>query len=210
MKATLTQLATLCQTIYTDSTDWDQYWTSDDVVVGLKGDVLVLRGSLTAEDWARDAAGFPIWHTGLGFVHAGFIAGMDDVLSEVSKAVVNPIITGHSLGGARARLLAGLFAYNDFECQGVVTFGSPKPAFLNLARLLEKSGMEHTSYRNRNDIVPTLPLTVPPCFDFVHTEPWTAVDAAPADTNMEPLRDHSIALYLKAMSALDAAPSQIK
>jgi len=191
--------------IYTDRTNWAHYWTFDDVIVGhqvIDGDDLIaLRGSADTEDWVRDAAAIPEWHHDLGFVHAGFLAGMDDVFAEV-RAAVGPklAITGHSLGGARARILAGLFACNGISVDTLTVFGSPKPAFVNLSRIIQKSGMQHTSYRNRNDIVPTLPLTIPPCGDFVHTEDWTPLNAAPAIMNLEPLRDHSIDLYVRAMA----------
>jgi hypothetical protein len=191
--------------IYSDSTGWANYWTFDDVVVGHAqvdgSDILVLRGSVNVDDWMRDAAAVPEWHPQLGFCHAGFLAGMDDVFAEVCRALGAKLtITGHSLGGARARILAGLFACNGLPVDTLTVFGSPKPAFVNLARIIQKSGMKHTSYRNRNDIVPTVPLTLPPCFDFVHTEDWTQCDAAPDVANLEPLRDHSISLYCAALS----------
>jgi hypothetical protein len=208
MSVTPLILAQFSDNIYTSLNEFDRYWETDDVVVGLKRvddtDVLVLRGSVTTEDWVRDASAVPKWHRQLGFCHAGFLAGMDDVFAEV-RTVVGPkkAISGHSLGGARARILAAMFAYNQLPVDQLCVFGSPKPAFTNVARIIAKSGMAHTSYRNRNDIVPTLPLTVG-SFDFVHTEPWIAVDAAPAQTDLEALRDHSSSLYVVAQAALAA------
>lgn len=198
------QFAQLSAAIYAGA-GFDRVWTLDDVVVGLKRvnetDVLALRGSLTAEDWVRDLEAIPEWHPGLGFVHSGFIAGMDDVFAAV-RGVVGPkvAITGHSLGGARARLLAGLFAINQMPVDQLCVFGSPKPAFTNLARVIAKARMQHTSYRNRNDVVPTLPLTIEPLLDFVHTEAWTPVSAAPASDDLQALRDHSMALYVQALT----------
>lgn len=204
---TALQAAQYCRDIYdpVPTGEFAKIWTYDDVIVGLvqlgNEDVLVLRGSQTAEDWIRDFAALPKWHPQLGYCHAGFLSGMDDVFAEVSPAVGHKVsIAGHSLGGARARILAGLFAVNGVAAESVTVFGSPKPAFVNLARILTKSTTVHTSYRNRNDIVPTEPLTVPLFFDFVHTEPYIVVNAAPDVSNLEALRDHSIDLYVKGVS----------
>jgi fermentation-respiration switch protein FrsA (DUF1100 family) len=191
--------------IYSDPTGWLHYWTFDDVVVGhvqVDGaDVLALRGSVTIEDWMRDAAAIPVWHDKLGFVDAGFLAGMDDVFAEV-RAAVGPklTITGHSLGGARARILAGLFACAGIAVEQLTVFGSPKPAFANLARVIKKSGMLHASYRFFNDIVPTVPFTIAPCFDFVHTEDWIALAGHSGQSDLGPLRDHSVINYIDALS----------
>jgi hypothetical protein len=199
MTITKLMMAEACANLYAQATGWDHYWELDDVVVAHQRiddtDLVILRGSITAGDWVRDALAIPVWHDQLGFVHAGFMAGMDDVFAEVRK-VVGPkvVITGHSLGGARARILAALFAVNGLPAGVLHTFGSPKPGFKNLARILQKSGWTHSSDRNRNDIVPTLPMIL----DWQHTEPWTPVSAAPAQDDLEPLRDHSIALYVQA------------
>lgn len=204
MIATPLQLATLSNAIYSSLAGFDMSWEQDGVVVGLvraeETDVLVLRGSLTAEDWIRDAEALPVWHDKLGFVHAGFLAGMDAVFQEVATVVrPNIAVTGHSLGGARARILAAMFAVNGISVDMLCVFGSPKPAFVNLARVIQKSGMLHQSYRNRNDVVPMVPGMLPL---WQHTEDWISLDAAPDVGNLEPLRDHSCALYVAALTAL--------
>ena len=209
MNITPLYLAQQCAQLYTSADGWAHYWQTDDVVLAHAAlddgtDLIVLRGSMTTEDWIRDATAVPVWHSGLGFCHGGFLAGMDDVFSEVRYVVDKKvIITGHSLGGARARILAGMFAYNALPVDTLCVFGSPKPAFVNLARIIQKSGMTHISHRNRNDIVPTVPLDIPPFFDFVHTEDWITLNAEPAETDMEPLRDHHIALYVQGLEKHD-------
>ncbi len=198
-------LAQLSAKIYDDATDWLHYLEIDGVIVGHAKDgdtdILVLRGSATAEDWLRDGNAIPAWHPDLGMVHTGFIVGMDAVFAQVQSLVGPKVaITGHSLGGARARILAAMFAYKKLPVEMLCVFGSPKPAFMNLARIISKSGMVHLSYRNRNDVVPTLPLTLPLLLDYEHTEQWTSVNAAPALDCLEPLRDHSSVLYVQALS----------
>lgn len=194
-------MAEACENLYSRALGWDNYWVVGGVVIAHQRiddtDLLVLRGSLTTEDWIRDALAVPVWHDQLGFVHAGFSEDMGDVYATVSKVAGPKVaVTGHSLGGARARILAALFAVNGKPADELVTFGSPKPGFTNLARVVQKSGTRHCSYRNRNDIVPTLAML--PYWE--HTEPWTALNAAPAEDDLAPLRDHSIALYRTALS----------
>lgn len=203
MTITKLMMAEACENIYSQAAGWDHYWDLDDVVVAHQRiddtDLIVLRGSLTIEDWVRDGLAVPAWHDQLGFVHAGFLKGMDDVFAEVRKVVGQKlVICGHSLGGSRARILAGLFIVNGLNTGTLHTFGSPKPGFINLARIIQKSGWDHSSDRNRNDVVPTFAML--PYWE--HTEPWTAVNAAPAQDDLEPLRDHSISLYVKALQAI--------
>jgi len=96
-------------------------------------DVIALRGSADLDDWMHDFTAIPQWHPQLGFCHAGFLHDMDEVFAKARTIVgEHVVITGHSLGGARARILAGLFAYNKLPFDIVCVFGSPKPGFPNL------------------------------------------------------------------------------
>jgi hypothetical protein len=164
-------------------------------------DVIALRGSENIDDWMHDFTAIPQWHSQLGFCHAGFLHDMDDVFSTV-RAEVGPnlIITGHSLGGARARILAGLFAVNKILVAELGVFGSPKPAFANLARIIAKSGMKHWSLRFYNDAVVLVPLDIEPFLEFVHTEPYAPLAGHSGQSDMGPLRDHSIDNYILALT----------
>ncbi len=214
MSASVSELVDASVDVYDDPSkhDWLHYWTMDQVVCGHHlsadglTDIFAMRGTKEVIDVIRDIMTLPVWDAELGFVHHGFILGVDDVLSEIHAATsgngLKKAFTGHSLGGARARLAAGKMAVRGFPVERLWTFGSPKPAFTNLKRIIEKSGMDHGSARNRNDIVPTVPLTLGPALDFVHTEDYISIDAAPSDDNMEALRDHASALYQKAIHTL--------
>jgi thioesterase domain-containing protein len=134
----------------------------------------------------------------------GFFQGLRALLAVVKAALpadAKLTVTGHSLGGAEARDMAALCIRNGITVVNLVTFGSPKPAFINLARIIQKSDIRHVSYRNRNDPVPLMPIKVELLdWDWEHTEDWLPISAAPAADDLEPLRDHHIALYLTAVA----------
>lgn len=201
-------LARLCANLYDDKSEgWLHHFVIEDIVFAHvkvdDSDVLVFRGSITALDWIRDAEGWPAWDSKLGFVHAGFLRHMDDALETVRPFLGQKVvITGHSLGGARARVMAALLIVNGLPINQVTVFGSPRPAFENLSRILQKSGAIHTSYRNRNDPVPLVPGILP---NWTHPEQWIALNEAPAADDLEPLRDHHIELYLRGVQKISQA-----
>lgn len=165
--------------------------------------VLAFRGSDNIPDWMRDFDAVPVWDDQLGFVHQGFFMGVRETYTAIKPRLFGaPLyIIGHSLGGGHARDVAALCAVDGIKVKRLVTFGSPRPGFANLARIIQKSGMEHVSYRNRNDPVPLVPFPLP-LMDWQHPEDWTAVDVAPAATDLEPLRDHHIELYEAGVAKL--------
>lgn len=199
------ECAKLSALIYSSADGFDIY-NANGVYVGymqIDGiDLFVFRGSYNAEDWADDFFAFPLNHPKLGEVHAGMIRGIDACykwsitkLREGCKAA----FIGHSLGGAHARDMAGLFAYDKRATDFLVTFGSPKPGKQILKSLIENSGMTHSSYRHCSDIVPTLP---PDSFGYIHTEQWIELNGDPDKGILEGAEDHSINLYVDALSTI--------
>ena len=133
--------------------------------------IVAFRGSVTAEDWARDFIFSPIVdraHPQLGRCHAGFLDGAESMLGAVSAAVgVKPfILTGHSLGGAIALLCGGLLICGSKKPAAIVTFGAPRVGMLQFAEFLAPYPVRQ--YRRGNDIVPLVPADIPP-FDFRDT-----------------------------------------
>lgn len=196
----------LCNDLYTNPEKLDQLWEFEGCHAGRKRiddtDVIVLRGSLDAVDWIRDTEVVAIWDYRLGFVHGGFMTGMNDVLVAVSlNGLPKLVVTGHSLGGARARILAALLAYSGKPVDQCCVFGSPRPGFANLSRILQKSGTPLASYRNCNDPVPLVPFMGGL---YQHPDQWIALDAHSAPDDLEPLRDHHGARYLEGLTALYA------
>lgn len=205
MTPTDLRCAQLSSAIYDAGGTWANRWDVRGIVCGHVHedgvDVLVFRGSVTVEDWMDNADAWPRWDRELGFVHRGFLDGMDDLLAQAIPALTagSPIaVTGHSLGGARARIAAAKLLVRKFPVARLVTFGSPKPAFANLSRVIQKSGIDHCSYRNCNDPVPLVPGILP---EWQHPEPWRPLAAHPAQDDLHPLRDHFIERYVQALGA---------
>jgi hypothetical protein len=173
------------------------------LVTLIAGDpVIVLPGSKTPIDWIRDVSALPVYDKQLGWCHDGFHQGMSGLFKSLVKYARDlPIsITGHSLGGARARILAGYFLASGYKVKNLITFGAPKPAYDQLKDIISKSGCTHLSYKNGSDIVPELPLTIPPVFNYVHTEDYILIDGGPP---LHPLpnsiEDHHIELYIRGL-----------
>lgn len=101
-----------------------------------------------------------------GYVHRGFKGALDLVWEQISTHMIkckadekNVIITGHSLGGALATLVAGRL--NDPKVQ-LYTYGSPR---VGTAKWCKNQKFKHYRFRNNNDIVTRVP---PPLIGFKH------------------------------------------
>jgi hypothetical protein len=205
----------LCSLIYKEVAAVDGVWDhfdlglDDGVCWGLKKiagyDVVVFRGSISAHDWFEDARAIPM-ETRLGSVHRGFFAGMDHVWSEIKGISTQPVVlTGHSLGAARAAILCGLMVADKAPPASRIVFGEPKPGLLDFA--LKIKDVPAWSFRNgdalHHDLVTDLPLTPPP-FQFVHPTPIIVITCAPSDglfAQLGVFAWHHIALYQTAIAA---------
>jgi len=186
---------------------WDQAWTREGVQVGLRHvgavDVIAFRGSVDSQDWLRDFEGWAKLHPLLGYCHSGFLQGMDTVADELSMAVAagRPfILTGHSLGAARALLVAGLFIAQKRPLPAaVVTFGTPKPGMAKLSILLNGGGFPIRHYCNGPDPIAELPLTIPPLLMYQKPQADIAISCAPQIDAEDAMNWHDEMLYLEAM-----------
>jgi len=201
-------LAGVCKDVYADEPQgFAHLWDYEGCHAGHRRigdvDVIVFRGSKDREDWLRDVEVFPLWDYRLGFVHSGFMTGVNEILVAASMVTGDRVcVTGHSLGGARARLFAAMLAYNSRPAVQCCVFGSPRPGFSNVRRVLEKSGTPLASYRNRRDPVTLVPYLAGM---YEHPDEWIALDVAPAPDDLGPLRDHNIDLYIEGLQKLATA-----
>ena len=161
---------------------------------------IVFRGSATESDWLKDFEAFPISDSLLGKIERGFAQGMKEVFLWLSKhGPHNPIITGHSLGGAHAVILAGYYKAMHIAFAELVTFGCPRPGYAALRNLLKGSNM--IAYRNGADIVPT----VPKAFLWWLYRSYTGW--APIGAGDDEIMDHLIANYITVMRQSGAQSS---
>lgn len=215
-------VVSLCSDIYQADAMVDKSWdhfdlgADDGVCWGLKkldgADVVVLRGSITMQDWLRDLFVLPLpsllpLKTRIGHVHVGFFLGMEKVWSELRPMLSQPaVISGHSLGAARASDLAALMVADGVVPAARVIFGEPKPGLMDLADVLKN--VPARSYRNgdqlHHDVVTDVPMTLPP-LQFVHPTPIVPVCAEPTGdlfSRFGAFAYHHIELYVAAVSAL--------
>ncbi|MBS0346529.1 MAG: hypothetical protein JSR69_08710 [Proteobacteria bacterium] len=146
--------------------------------------VVAFRGSeATLEDWAINLS-FPHCDGGGGAVHSGFWSALDAVWQKLSDSLSKrsgkaPLwITGHSLGGALAVLMAARLLYDDrpdksaepndwaTRIRGVYTFGQPRVGNWLFASNFEDV-LGHCCFRfvNNDDVVARVP---PPPMGFAH------------------------------------------
>jgi len=94
--------------------------------------VLAFRGTTSINDWRTDfrVKLIPVIS---GLVHRGFNEALDYIWKDLKQAILNfkdkeqsIWITGHSLGGALATLVADRLTNDSMEVKGVYTFGQPR------------------------------------------------------------------------------------
>jgi hypothetical protein len=178
--------------------------TLDDVTV------LVFRGSVDRQDWFLDFLALS-WreaapYKALGPVHLGFSTGLVDAWTLIKPRVIAAgkplIIAGHSLGAARAWIVAGMAIIDGIVPARIVVFGSPRPGFAKLASVVAE--VPQKSYRNGHDHVCSVPFYEPPEFLYVQPAPFTPLNAklSPGHT-LGVFAEHHISLYVAGLEATE-------
>jgi predicted lipase len=229
---------TVVTTIYANdlATDMNPSRGDDEVSIGLicqvanTGDVVItIRGTEGTQEWIHDAEFLQVpcpflvgaGHTEDGFtamyesLRTGAAANSPTVASALAKlSYPHPVssltISGHSLGGALATLLAlDVAANTTFKDPAVYTFGSPRTGDALFANTFDQ--VVKNSYRvaNRLDIVPTLP----PPVDYQHV--LNPVELNPVQflplppkilVKSDPGCEHSLQTYLYLLSLQTSGP----
>ena len=175
----------------------DVYPNEKDFLVSRKIEghtILAVEGTNETTDWV----------TNLKFLikrddcHRGFKNNANRTLAELVVAYegLDPsrklIISGHSLGGATATLIADLLWESGNKNIALVTAGSPRPGGRRLRNRL--NGLEHLRFVHGNDIVPDTP---PYLAGYVHTHPVIRLKDE-KDTRFDGVADHNIGDYVIA------------
>lgn len=170
-------------------------------------DLVVLRGSITFQDWWRDLMAAVAAPTRIGNVDVGFYFGMEKMWADLQPMITQPVIvSGHSLGAARAAILAALMKVDGKSPVSRVVFGEPKPGLMDFALIIHD--IPASSYRNgdetHHDIVTDVPSTFPPV-QRVHPTPIVPVSEEPTGglfAKWGVFAYHHITLYETAVAAL--------
>ena len=177
------------------------------VVWGIKRvedtNVLVFQGTASFEDLLNDFRAFPALERYIGHVHTGFLDGVEDVIKQVRGQRLSGrlVVTGHSLGAARATIATALLMQARIPVTERVVFGSPKPGFSDFANYV--SAVPATSYINRDnlheDLITDLPFTLPG-LEYHQPTPFTPVTSPPDWTHpWGPFAWHDSTLYHRGL-----------
>lgn len=129
--------------------------------------IVVVRGTIRNHlpHWVVDLNFVPQRHNQAGMVHSGFYSEMLKVWPEVDYQVRSRLkphskifITGHSMGGAVATLLAAKLRQDGHRITDLITFGQPKTGSKKFCDHINSlTDFRYHRVVNNMDIVPMLP-----------------------------------------------------
>ena len=155
-------LAKLCKTAQNTKTQSINNVQLLKVNYNNRATILAFRGSelkLTPEgirDIITNLTAFPKVTKECGKVHRGIYKAAKRVYNEVVDSLSKDTtiyLTGHSMGGGIALLLAPMLYAQGYKVK-VITFGTPKILYDDMATLDIYSNIQITQYVNRRDVVP--------------------------------------------------------
>ena len=181
--AQLQTAAYLALQVYQQPADW--------LVQVVDGTTFIcLEGSDTAIDWRRNAEFiFTASDTHAGFENYATLLMAQMWAAGVPLPAGQPVVvTGHSLGGAVATIMAAQLQ-DQLPLLELVTFGSPRPGGRKLRKRLR---VPHHRYRHASDIVPEMPLWVA---GYRHTAPVIQLEPSSPLHALRGIADHDMGVY---------------
>ncbi len=180
-----------CADVYADQKDFLIDRSIDDYTI------LAIEGTKEMSDWATNIKFLMMSDS----CHRGFKSNAQRTLSQLvlNYEALNPdrtlVLTGHSLGGATATIIADqLLPVNDNIA--LVTAGSPRPGGRKLKKRL--ANLTHYRFVHGDDVVPK----TPPYFNgYVHTHPKIYLEDRD-DARFDGVDDHNIHYYHQAVKRL--------
>ena len=189
--------------------------------------VFVFRGTKETQDLLTDAAFALLPVSLVSSVHAGFWMSLDAAYTELRDLALAAgtrriWITGHSLGGALANLLAYRLQQDGIAAKGVYTYGSPRVGNAGFALTYKALFADRPTQRwvNAND---PIALAFPAELGYMHVgqynhivqRPFTSIFDVNLDVLLEfpviadvTVEDHNGARYLNRI--LTNAPASVQ
>ncbi len=153
--------------------------------------ILALRGTTDTEDLIRDIDAVPLSVPGLGNVHSGFYEGLDSFLGAALPMLTGAVVvSGHSLGAARAILLGAKLCLLGRPPVQILGFEPPKVSTDTVLQQLF-ANVQVQLTKNGGDMIPDLPEGL----DYRHPVVLELI-GIPALPN---LVDHEIANVIRSL-----------
>ena len=163
------EIAEVAQLAYDPSLKGQQWNVGDVHVIGVRlGKYLVIAFRGTCRDGGdilRDMRAVPWWARKVGFGPSGFLKGarnllsdtrfLSDVSADLGAGTV--IVTGHSLGGAMALILAAWLVALGYSLAGCYAFEPARCGWWKMRRLWRAIPIVFVT-KDGNDPVPSLPF----------------------------------------------------
>jgi pimeloyl-ACP methyl ester carboxylesterase len=183
-----------------------EYWPD---VSGIESNgmrILAISGTRDFADWLTNISFF----ANDDYCHRGFLARAYRLLPECLETLrgdrsIPIVLTGHSLGGAVAMLLAAKLKLLGYPVPACVTFGQPMVGDRKFATLWQSLEIATTRYVHGSDPVPRTPGLN---FGFCHVPSDLILLPDPRPRWFDWIEDHDMALYLEGLEllSLPAAP----
>ena len=180
--AQLQTAAYLAQQVYQQRPDWLAQTVDGTLFIAIEG-------TDEALDWRRN---FEFVFTA-DDTHAGFANYATLLMAQMWAAGVDlcgaeqVVVTGHSLGGAVATIIAAQLQDHHAPVH-LVTFGSPRPGG---QKFRERLRVPHHRFVHGMDVVPHMPLAA---FGFRHVSPAIMLPED-NDSVLKGVADHDMSIY---------------
>lgn len=161
---TLQKCAWLCYKSYSPEGNAERFDIGNGITFYLlhHGDVayVCVRGTDEVRDWMRNlnTSRVAVEH---GSAHEGFLAAADRIVDRLSgiEQGVTIHLTGHSMGGSVAALVAYRLYQLGKNVGRVFTMGAPRFANPELCEFMD-ARIDHTRIVNGNDAIPRVPTRI--------------------------------------------------